>query len=74
MSEAILIGAVIVGVLACPTMMWLGRRGIGPGCGMMGCKPGEPDETLDALKQRQRQLDTQVEELERNDRTAAKSA
>lgn len=74
MLEAILIGAIVVGALACPTMMWLGRRGIGPGCGMMGCKPDEPAESLDVLKQRQRQLDAQVEELEADDRTVAKSA
>lgn len=74
MFEAILIGAIVVGALACPTMMWLGRRGIGPGCGMMACKPDEPVESLDVLKQRQRQLEAQVEELERDDRTAAKSA
>ncbi len=71
MLEAILIGAIVVGALACPTMMWLGRRGIGPGCGMMVCKPDEPDESLDVLKHRQRQLDAQVEELELDDRTAA---
>jgi hypothetical protein len=71
--EAVLIGAIVVGALACPTMMWVGRRGIGPGCGIMGCKPAEPDESLDVLRQRQRQLDAQVAELERDGRSAAKS-
>jgi hypothetical protein len=69
--EAILIGAIAVGALACPTMMWLGRRGIGPGCGIMGCKPAEPDESLDVLRQRQRQLKAQLEELKRADRSGA---
>lgn len=74
MLEALLIGAVIVGVLACPTMMWLGRRGIGPSCAMRGCKANELDESLASLKARQRRLDAQIEALERDDRTAAKSA
>lgn len=73
MLEAVLIGAIVVAALACPTMMWLGSRGIGPGCGIMGCRPAEPDESLDVLKQRQRQLDAQVAELERDGRSAAKS-
>lgn len=73
MTQAILIAAVLVGVLACPVMMWLGRRGIGPGCAMMNCEPDRRDDSLDALRKRQRELDTQVAELERTDRAGAET-
>lgn len=52
MTEAILVAAVLVAALACPVMMWLGRRGIGPGCAMMNCEPDRSVESLEALKQR----------------------
>lgn len=67
MLEAVLIAAVLVGVLACPVMMWLGRRGIGPGCAMMrGCEPAKNDvETLDELRQREREVAARITALER---------
>ena len=70
-TEAILIAAVVVGVLACPVMMLFGRRGIGPGCAMMNCETERRDDSLDALRKRQRELDSQVAELERTDRAGA---
>jgi hypothetical protein len=65
--EAVLIAAVVVGVLACPAMMWLGRRGIGPGCAMMsGCEPAKSDaDTLDELRRREREVATRIAALER---------
>lgn len=74
MTQAILIAAVLVGALACPVMMWLGRRGIGPGCAMMNCQTDPDDKSLDALKKRQRELDTQVAALEQTDRAGAETA
>ena len=71
MTQAILIAAVLVGALACPIMMLLGRRGIGPGCAMMNCETDRREDSLDALRKRQRELDTQVAELERTDRAGA---
>lgn len=56
MLEALLIAAVAVGVLSCPVMMWLGRRGIGPGCAMLGCAD-ERKESLAALRRRQGELE-----------------
>lgn len=73
MTEAILIGAVLVAALACPVMMWLGRRGIGPGCATTNCVTDRDDESLDALKQRQREVGAQVVELERAERAAAET-
>lgn len=73
MGEAILIAAVVAGALACPAMMWLGRRGIGPGCAMARCQTDGRDASLEELEQRQRELDQQVAELDRVERTAAKT-
>lgn len=64
MREGVLIGAVFVAALACPTMMWLGRRGIGPGCGMAKCPPEPKDESLESLKRRQNELDLQIAALD----------
>lgn len=70
MLEAILIGAIVVAALACPVMMLLGRRGIGPGCAMMGCEPKEADE-LGKLRQRERELASRIAELEASERPAS---
>lgn len=71
MLEAILIGAVVVAVLACPVMMLLGRRGIGPGCRMMGaCKPSADEpESLESLRGREREIARRIAELETAERT-----
>lgn len=55
--------AIVATVLVCPTLMWLGRRGIGPGCAI--CPPRKSDEeSLDELRARQRSLAAQIGELE----------
>lgn len=66
MLEALLIAAVVVGVLSCPVMMWLGRRGIGPGCAMPGCAD-ERQDSLAALRRRQGELDEEIARLESRD-------
>jgi hypothetical protein len=68
--EAILIGAIVVAALACPVMMLLGRRGIGPGCAVMGCEPKEADE-LGELRRRERELASRIAELEASERRAS---
>lgn len=73
MTQAILIAAVLVAALACPIMMLLGRRGIGPGCAMMNCETDRREDSLDALRKRQRELDTKVAELERTERAGAET-
>lgn len=67
MLEALLVAAVVIGVVACPVMMWLGRRGIGPGCAMMGGCRAEPEkeESLDELRRRERELAGKIQRLER---------
>jgi hypothetical protein len=73
MLEAVLIAAVVVAALACPVMMWLGRRGIGPGCAMMGaCAPKEREgETLDDLRRREGEVSARIARLEREARLEA---
>lgn len=72
MREGVLIGAVLVAALVCPTMMWLGRRGIGPGCGMATCRPEPKDESLESLKQRHSELDLQIAALDSESTPVAK--
>jgi hypothetical protein len=62
-----MIAAIVVGALACPVMMWLGRRGIGPGCAMMdACAPEDQEgETLEELRRREREVSARVARLER---------
>ncbi len=72
MFNGLLIALVVVAALACPVMMLLGRRGIGPGCALMGCRPRgrdeslarSGDESLEDLRARQRELARRVAELE----------
>ena len=54
--------AIVAAVLVCPAMMWLGRRGIGPGCAI--CPPRRSEESLEDLQARQRALTLQIEEHE----------
>lgn len=61
---ALLIAAVVASALVCPTLMLLGRRGIGPGCAMMGCEPKRKPETLDDLRTRQQELERSIARLE----------
>jgi hypothetical protein len=63
MLSGLLIALVVLSALACPVMMLLGRRGIGPGCAMMGCKPRQPNNP-DSIRARQRDLATEIEKLE----------
>ncbi len=66
MPDGLLIALIAVAALACPVMMLLGRRGIGPGCRMPGCSPRhEPPESLEQLRERERELASRIEELER---------
>ena len=63
MVQWILPLVIVAAALACPAMMWLGRRGIGPGCAI--CPPRRTDEaSLDDLRARQRTLAKQIDELE----------
>ena len=54
--------AIAAAVLVCPAMMWLGRRGIGPGCAI--CPPRRSEESLEDLQARQHALSARIEELE----------
>jgi len=62
MAQWLLPIAIVAAVLVCPAMMWLGRRGIGPGCAM--CPPRRSEESLEDLKARQQTLRAQIDELE----------
>ena len=73
MFEAFLVTAVVVGVLACPVMMLLGRRGIGPGCAMMNREPKQADE-LEELRRREREVALRIAELEAAEQPAAASS
>ena len=75
MRDALVIGVVVAIALACPVMMWLGRRGVGPGCAMPGCTPRRRDEeTLEDLRRRQRQLEEQIARLEAEDERSSQEA
>ena len=65
MLGGLVIAAVVLGALACPLMMWLGRRGIGPGCALMGCGPQQSEDTLESLRARERELSERIAQLER---------
>ena len=69
MLNGLLITLVVAAALACPVMMLLGRRGIGPGCALMGCRPRRREESLEELRARQRELAHRVGELEADERT-----
>ena len=61
MGQALFAIAIVAAALACPAMMWLGRRGIGPGCAI--CPPRKED-SLEDLQVRQRNLAAKIEQLE----------
>ncbi len=56
MTSGLLLGVAVLAALACPLMVWLGRRGIGPGCALMGCQPRRKEETVESLRSEQEQL------------------
>ena len=62
MIQVLFAVAIVVAALACPAMMWLGRRGIGPGCAM--CPPRGQEDSLEDLQARQRDLAAKIENLE----------
>ena len=64
MLSGVLIALVVLSALACPVMMLLGRRGIGPGCALMECKPQQQPDHADSIRARQRELANQIEQLE----------
>lgn len=64
MLSGVVIAAVVLGALACPLMMWLGRRGIGPGCALMGCRPQQTEDTLESLRGREHELSERIAQLE----------
>jgi cell division protein FtsB len=72
MAQWLLVTAVVAAVLVCPAMMWLGRRGIGPGCAI--CPPRRNnEESLEELKARQRSLEAEIDRLEARPELVAKA-
>jgi hypothetical protein len=65
METVLLVAAIVAVSLVCPAMMWLARRGIGPGCGVERRHQATDTETLDGLHARQGKLLEQIERLER---------
>lgn len=68
MPAGLVLAVIVLGALACPLMMWLGRRGIGPGCALMGCRP-QGEDTLESLRARELELAEQIAGLGQPDRT-----
>ena len=62
MGQALFAIAILAAALACPAMMWLGRRGIGPGCAI--CPPRKREDSIEELQVRQRDLAAKIESLE----------
>lgn len=65
MLGGLVIAAVVLGALACPLMMWLGRRGVGSGCALMGCREQQSGDTLESLRAREHELSERIAQLER---------
>ena len=63
MVQWLLVGAIVAAALVCPAMVWLGRRGIGPGCAICPPRRGD-DESLETLRARQRSLAAKIDSLE----------
>jgi len=63
MATGLLIGVALAGALACPLMLLLGRRGIGPGC-VLGRCGAAPDDSEQSLRTRQQELAARIAELE----------
>jgi hypothetical protein len=72
--NGILIALVVVAALGCPVMMWLGRRGIGPGCALMGCKPKRDVATIESLRARQRELTQRIAKIEADEKAGGAQA
>ena len=49
----------------------LGRRGIGPGCAIMGCSPQRDEDTLESLRAQHEQLLRRLEALDADHPTEA---
>ena len=64
MLDGLLIAVIVIGAACCPVMMWLGRRGIGPGCGLAHCRRKREQDTVEDLRARQRELSKQIAEIE----------
>ena len=67
MLSGLLLAAVVIGALSCPVLMLLGRRGIGPGCALMGCKPRRRSERPDdaaTLRARHNELTRRIAQVE----------
>ena len=62
MVQALFAIGIVAAALACPAMMWLGRRGIGPGCAI--CPPRKQEDSLEDLQARQRDLAARIETFE----------
>ena len=63
MLSGLLIALVVIAALSCPVMMLLGRRGIGPGCALMGCEPRRDQYSVESLRARQRDLAARIDEF-----------
>ena len=63
MATGLLIGVALAGALACPLMLLLGRRGIGPGC-VLGRCGAVTDDSEQSLRTRQQELAARIAELE----------
>jgi len=73
MAQWLLVGAVVAAALVCPGIMWLGRRGIGPGCAICPPRPND-GESLETLKARQRSLEAEIDKLEAQQATRVVTA
>ena len=62
MTQTLFAIAIVAAALVCPALMWLGRRGIGPGCAM--CPPRKQEDSLEELRARQRNLAAKIDEFE----------
>ena len=65
--SGLLIAVAVIGALACPIMMLLGRRGIGPGCAITGCRPNRRGRKLDdveALRARHDEVTARIVSIE----------
>jgi len=68
MLTGFVVAFVVLAGLACPLLMLLGRRGIGPGCAIMGCSPQRDEDTLESLRAQHEQLLRRLEALETGER------
>lgn len=64
MIGTLVIVAVALAALACPLVMWLGRRGIGRNSPVSESAGRENGKSLEALRARQRALEQRIARLE----------